>query len=103
MLHFCVQAEGPQGSGYIPEGGVLSLSGHTVEKIDETIVRHLMNLGFYASFVRDDYIGRPDRILACTTERFPEFAQAEVLPRQAEAEEIDLAVGQSAEQAATQQ
>jgi hypothetical protein len=97
MLHFCVQAEGPDGSGYLPAGGVLYVPGITVGDMDRRDLIYLQNLGLYPANYDDDYVGNPDQIRAYTASRFPEFAQAEALPRRTHEEDAALAAARAAE------
>jgi hypothetical protein len=97
MLHFCVHAEGPDGSGYLPEGGILRVPESTLARMDRRDKMYLENLGLYATYSGSDYIGHPGQIQADTARRFPEFAQAEVLPRRTDEEQAALIAARAAE------
>jgi hypothetical protein len=101
LLHFCVQADGPEGTGYIPEDGVLYVPHITREKSDPGDIIYLRGLGFSAvhdaRYGEKDLVADPARIRAITAEAFPEFALAEELPHRTADEEMALAALQTAQ------
>lgn len=81
MLHFCVQAETlPDGTGYLPEDGVLYVPRSEVERSSPRDMSYLRSLGFAAVYETDDLVADPARLRATTAFHCPEFAQATELP-----------------------
>jgi hypothetical protein len=81
IMHFCVEAEGPNGSGYLHENGLLQVPGFIIRDTNtRDTASNLQSLGFSMLYSGGDFIANAARVHALTSSQFAEFAQAVELP-----------------------